>query len=86
MLNQVNASQNSLQTIGNTHNGFQPLSSIIMTERFDNSLKINLAIISGKRVKKCQVRQHKIKQTKYWSVFKETIKVKDKKDKVELKT
>ena len=38
MLSQVNASQNSRQTIGNTHNGFQPLASII-TERFDNSLK-----------------------------------------------
>ena len=38
MLSQVNASQNSRQTIGNTHNDFQPLASII-TERFDNSLK-----------------------------------------------
>ena len=38
MLSQVNASQNSRQTIGNTHNGFQSLASII-TERFDNSLK-----------------------------------------------
>ena len=38
MLSQVNESQNSRQTIGNTHNGFQLLASII-TERFDNTLK-----------------------------------------------
>ena len=65
MLSQVNASQNSRQMIGNTHNGFQPLASII-TERFDNSLKYQsnyyLREESKKSVKK---RQHKIKQTKY---------------------
>ena len=38
MLSQVNASQNSRQTIGNTHNGFLHLASII-TERFDNTQK-----------------------------------------------
>ena len=38
MLSQVNESQNSRQTIGNTHNGLQLLASII-TERFDNTLK-----------------------------------------------
>ena len=71
-----------------THNGFQPLASII-TERFDNTQKINLAIISGKIVNKCvKKRQHKIKQTNHRPVFKMTIKVKDtsKKDRVELKT
>ena len=35
MLSQVNVSQNSLQTLNNTHSGFQPLARII-TERFDN--------------------------------------------------
>ena len=38
MLSQHNAPQNSLQTKGDTHNGFQPLASII-TERLDNTLK-----------------------------------------------
>ena len=38
MLSQVNKSQNSRQTIGNTHNGLQLLARII-TERFDNTLK-----------------------------------------------
>ena len=38
MLSQVNASQNSQQIIGNTHNGFQLLACIIF-ERFDNTLK-----------------------------------------------
>ena len=38
MLSQVNASQNSRQTIGNTQSGFQPLVGII-TKRFDNILK-----------------------------------------------
>ena len=48
------------------------------------SKKINLTIISGKRVKKSvEMRQHKIKQINYWPVFKETIKVEDKK-KIEL--
>ena len=49
--------------------------------------KINLTIISGKRVKKSvEKRQHKIKQINYWPVFKETIKVEDKqKNWVELK-
>ena len=32
MLSQINASQNSRQTIGNTHNGFQPF-AYIMTEK-----------------------------------------------------
>ena len=50
-----------------------------MTKRFDSTQKINLAIISGKRIKKnVEKRQHKIKQTNYWQVFKETIKVEDK--------
>ena len=38
MQSQVNETQNSRQTIGNTHNGLQLLASII-TERFDNTLK-----------------------------------------------
>ena len=38
MLSQVNESQNSRQTIGNTHNGLQLLANII-TEKFDNTLK-----------------------------------------------
>ena len=38
ILRQVNASQNSRQTIDNTHNEFQPLLSII-AERFDNIIK-----------------------------------------------
>ena len=39
MLSQVNASQNSRQTIENTHNGLQPLANII-TGRFDSTLKV----------------------------------------------
>ena len=78
MLSQVNASQNSPQMIDNIHNDFQPF-VCIMTERFDNTQNINLTIISSKRVKKSvEKRQHKIKQTNYWPVFKETIKVEDK--------
>ena len=38
MLSRVNASQNSMQMIDNTHNDFQPF-SCIMTERFDNTPK-----------------------------------------------
>ena len=38
ILSLVNSSQNSQQTIGNTHNGFRVLACII-TERFDNTLK-----------------------------------------------
>ena len=87
MLSQVNESQNSWQTIGNTHNGFQSLASII-TERFYNTLKDQsnyyLKEESKISVKK---RQYKIKQTNYWPVFKVTIKVVDKqKDRVELKS
>ena len=48
MLNQVDESQNSRQTIGNTHNDLQPF-ACIMTERLDNINKnINLTIISEK--------------------------------------
>ena len=65
MLSRVNTSQNSRQMIDNIHNDFQPF-SCIMTERFDNTQKINLTIISGKRIKKSvEKRQHKIKQTNY---------------------
>ena len=65
------------------HNDFQPFAYIII-ERFDNIQKIDLTIISRKRVKKSvEKRQHKKKQTNYWPVFKETIKVEDKK-KIEL--
>ena len=80
MLSQANASQNSRQMIDNIHNDFQPF-ACIMNERFDNTQKINLTIISGKRIiiKNVEKRQHKIKQTNFWTVFKETIKVKDKK-------
>ena len=46
ILSQVNASQNLRQMIGNTHNSFQPLASII-TEWLDNIQKFNLTIISG---------------------------------------
>ena len=64
--------------IGNTHNCFRLLASII-TEKFDNTLKNQyiyyLRKESKKRVKK---RQHKIKQTNYRHGFKETIKVEDK--------
>ena len=38
MLSQINSLQNSRQKLGNIHNGFQPLASII-TERFDKTLK-----------------------------------------------
>ena len=38
MLSQVNASQNSRQTIGNTNSCFRSLASI-MTEMLDNTLK-----------------------------------------------
>ena len=79
MLSQVNASQNSRQMIDKIHNGCQPF-ACIMTERFDNTQKINLTIISEMRVKKSvEKRQHKIKQTDHRPVFKETIKVKNKK-------
>ena len=86
MLSKVNASQNSWQMIDNIHNDFQPFACII-TERFDNTQKFNLTIIIGKRVKKsAEIRQQKIKQTNYWPVFKETIKVEDNQiDRVELK-
>ena len=86
MLSQANASQNSRQMIDNIYNDLQPF-ACIMTNRFDSTQKINLAIISGKKIKKnVEKRQHKIKQTNYWQVFKETIKVEDKqKDRVELK-
>ena len=88
MLSQFNASQNSRQMIDNINNDFQPF-AFIMTERFDNTQKINLTIISGMRVKKSvEKRQHKIKQTDHRLVFKETIKVENKKKKkkrVELK-
>ena len=78
MLSQVNASQNSRQMIDNIHNDFQTF-AWIMTERFDNTQKINLTIISGKRVKNnFKKTQHKIKQTNYLRVFKETIKIEDK--------
>ena len=39
MLSQVNASQNSRQMIGNTHNGFQPF-ACIMTENLDTLVSI----------------------------------------------
>ena len=55
---------------------FLHLASII-TERFDNTLKDQFNYFlreeSKKSVKK---RQHKINQTNYWIVFKDTIKVK----------
>ena len=38
MLSQVNESQNSQHSIGNTYSDFQPLANII-TERLDNTLK-----------------------------------------------
>ena len=38
MLSQANTSQNSRQTIGNTHNDFQSF-TCIMTERFGNTIK-----------------------------------------------
>ena len=83
MLSQVNESQNSRQTICNTHNGLQLLARII-TERFNNSQIINLTIISGKRVKKSvEKRQHKINQTNHRPVFKETIKVEDKQKEIQ---
>ena len=47
ILSQVNAVENSLQTIGNIFNNFQLLTNII-TERFNNILKGDLTIISGK--------------------------------------
>ena len=81
MLSQVSTSQNSRQMTGNIHNDLQPFACII-TEKFNNTQKMNLAIISGKKVKKSvEKRQHKIKQTNYLQVLKET----SKKDRVELK-
>ena len=38
LLSQVNASQNSWQMIGNTHNGFQPF-AYIMTEKLIHSFQ-----------------------------------------------
>ena len=72
--------------IDNIHNDFQPF-ACFMTERLKIPQKINLIIISGKRVKKSvEKKQHKIKQKNYWPVLKDTIKVEDKqKDRVELK-
>ena len=65
MLSQVSASQNSRQMIGNIQNDLQPFACII-TEKFDNTQKINLIIISVERIKKSvEKRQHKIKQTNY---------------------
>ena len=86
MLSQVNESQNSRQTTGNTQNGLQFLASII-TERFDNSLKDQSNYYLREESKKsAKKRQHKIKQTNHKPVFKETIKVEDKqKNTVELK-
>ena len=82
MLSQANASQNSRQMIDNIYNDLQPF-ACIMTKRFDSTQKINLAIISGKRIKKnVKKRQLKIKQTNYYPVFKETIKVEDKQKKL----
>ena len=84
MQSQANVSQNSRQMIDNIYNDLQPF-VCIMTKRFDSTQKINLAIISGKRIKKnVEKRQHKIKQTNYWQVFKETIKVEDKQKNIEL--
>ena len=51
ILSQANASQNSWQMIDNIYNDLQPF-ACIMTNRFDSTQKINLAIISGKRIKK----------------------------------
>ena len=48
ILSQVKASQISRQKIGNTHNGFRSLASIIL-ERLDNIHINDQAIISGKR-------------------------------------
>ena len=42
MLSQVNASQNSRQMIGNTHNSFQPF-ACIMTEKLDTFASICVA-------------------------------------------
>ena len=54
VLNQANASQNSLQMIDNINNDLQPF-ACIMIKRFDSTQKINLAIISEKRIlKKCR--------------------------------
>ena len=51
--------------IDNIYNDLQPF-ACIMTKRFDNTQKINQAIISGKKIKKnVEKRQHKIKQTNY---------------------
>ena len=83
MQSQANASQNSRQIVDNIHNDFQPF-ACIMTEKFDNTQKINLTIILGKRIKKSvEKRQHKIKQINNWPVFKETVKVEN--NRVELK-
>ena len=78
MLSQVNASQNSRQTIGNTHDGFQPLINIII-KRLDN-IKINESYYYLKEVikKECQKETIQKKQTNSLPDFKETIKVEDK--------
>ena len=57
MLSQVNASQNSRQMIDNIYNDLQPF-ACIMTKRFDSTQKINLAIISGKRIKRMSRRDN----------------------------
>ena len=57
MLSQVNASQNSRQMIDNIHNDLQPF-ACIMTEKFDNTPKNQLTIISGKRVKRVSRRDN----------------------------
>ena len=78
MLSQVNSSQNSRRTIGNIHSDFHTF-ACIMTERFDNTPKDQSNYYLREESKKSvEKRQHKIKQTNNWLVFKETIKRKDK--------
>ena len=75
MLSQFSEPKKFIIPIGNTHNDFHVFASII-TERLDNTLKYPSNYYLRKRVKKSvKKRQHKIKQKRYWLVFKKTIKV-----------
>ena len=86
ILSQVNAPENSQQSIANTQSGFQPFASII-TERLDNIQIYESNNYLREEIKKeCKRTLQKIKQTNLWLVFKETSKVKKtNKNTVELK-
>ena len=79
MLSQVNASQNSRQMIDNIHNNFQPF-ACIMTEKYDNIPRYQSNYYLREESKKeYREKTAQKKQINYLPVFKETIKVEDKK-------